>query len=136
MHGLRMDAEVAEKIFGYEVRWVVYWEYDYKSGYTPSSPDTDGAFPQMRRPTWGGWVPVPTYSSELGHAWKVIEHFREQGKALAVVNWPDGYEITNYDIDACPLRGWDWTDDDITIKDTFAPRAICRAGLALKGVRT
>lgn len=76
--GRELDASIAEAIFGGDVRWE-----RGEPGYT-SRQTTAGK-------TWSSWAILPSYSTDLTSAWRVVEHLRKQGWLIRVQEMPDGF---------------------------------------------
>jgi hypothetical protein len=73
----------------------------------------------------------PLYSLLMSDAWRVVEHFTKQGKALRIESNGAGYwEVANHNFESVPLEGWTWDDFDMSGHGDTAPLAICRFALA------
>ena len=76
---IALDTEIAKKLFGYTVT-----RYDWPGSHGPVS--------WIRHVDTEGNERVPCcYSSDIGDAWRVVEHLREQGWLVVVKEMPDAY---------------------------------------------
>lgn len=105
--GRELDALVAERVMG----WAVDREHKYgtyRCGTFTRDDNTKVGFPpsdtERKR-----YKSVPHYSTDISHAWQVVERLRTLGWLVRVQEMPDGF----------PYR------DDMTGEPTFTALALC-----------
>lgn len=134
--GRELDALIAEKLFGWKVRWDAMppegfdhavevwapgWEADKPARYAwcDEWPQTCASLP-------AGAVSLPTYSTNIAAAWQVVEAFRARGPRFWWSLETAGWNV----LDAQGVRLF---EGSVAIADGGAntmPLAICRAALA------
>lgn len=76
--GRRLDAEIAERIFGHQVTWL--------------ATALSASAPHYEREGQHGYASLPAYSTDVAAMWLVVERLREQGRMVSL-NWlPDSKE--------------------------------------------
>jgi hypothetical protein len=138
--GRELDAEVAEKVFGW--RWflgpghkAISFQPPLSDGWErpmfhPDSVDvTDRQTEYERFYDWDhcgrrdGRSGLPNYSTDIADAWEIVEHF-----SSAWFRLEDGWGAPAADRWICWLEQ-DWTEEDPAGQAPTAPMAICQAAL-------
>lgn len=113
----KLDALVAEKIMGWQVRWVNVKRYP-------------APYPKCK---WGmgGWSNCPEFSHSMEDAWLVVEKMRAGGWHISICTpRPDSGVLVHMD-DLKDRFQWTAVGHSVT-----APLAICLAALKAQGVDT
>jgi hypothetical protein len=123
--GAELDAEIAQRVFGERVR-----QYEGEDG------------PHRFIESYGLVRDLPPFSTDLGMAWRVVEHLRDAGFLVRVIEHPDSGRHHAED-----RRAWEDRRVECVVEQTVRgvhrraglaraatpALAICRAALAAVG---
>lgn len=119
--GRELDAEIAERIFGW-TRVTCVGHHPYAMGLKPG-----GNLKNINH-----YGDVPNYSTDIAAAWEAVEKLRASGLSFTINAYGQRGEEAN------PTTWYCWFGDDKNASQigATAPLAICRAALAVSAPLT
>lgn len=119
LSGRELDAAVAERVMGLEVRW--FWPGEERKNQHPVTP--------TGRKSYDGkgteWDHIKHYSTDIAAAMRVIEKMRERGYGWTIVTHRDGWFVRCFEL---PDEGLRWRHNSHVNKSLA--HTICETALA------